>query len=78
MPKQELQDSIRLRLGIGPNEMAPKCACVNKDSVIHANNCNRGDYINLRHDSVMDYIHKKASMMFNNTETEPKLRPVED
>ena len=76
--KQDFQDYIRLRLGLEPKKTAPKCVCGNRKCVIHAKNYQFGWYINLRHDSVRDYLHKKASMVFNDTEIEPMFKPDED
>ena len=56
IPKQQFQDSIRLRLGLELKEMAPKCDCGNKNSVMRAKNCHRGGYNNLHYDSVRDYL----------------------
>ena len=34
--------------------------------------------MNLRHNAVRNFIHNKGSMVYNDTEIKPKLRPVED
>ena len=49
-----------------------------QNSVIHAKNCHYGEYVNLRHNAVIDFIHKKTAMVYNDMEIEPNLRPVED
>ena len=59
-----------------PREMAEKCACGERNNVIHAKNCHLGGYVNLRHDAVRDFIHQRATMIFKDTEKEPNLRPI--
>ena len=55
-----------------------KCICGQRNSVIHAKNCHRGGYVNLRHDSVRNFIHDKASLVFSDVEKESRLEPVEE
>ena len=78
LTKAQFHDVIRLSHGIEPKGMPTTCACGQKNSVVHAKNCHTGGYINARHDRVRDYIHKKASSVYNDTEIEPKLQRVEE
>ena len=56
--------------------MGERCACGKKNDVIHTKTCHIGGYINLRHDSIRNFIHQRASMAYKDTEVEPKLRSI--
>ena len=78
VPKAEFQDAIRMRVGIEPDGMSRICICGQRNSVIHAKNCHRGGYVNLRHDSVRNFIYDKACLVFSDVEKEARLKPVEE
>ena len=78
LSKAEFHDAMKLRLGLEPNSMPNKCVCGQTNSVIHAKNCHRGGYVNLRHDTVRNFFHDKAALVFNDVEKETKLNPVEE
>ena len=78
LSKKAFEDAIRIRMGLEPKEIPRICACGQRNNLTHTQNCHRGGYINLRHDSIRDVIHKNASKAFHDTEIEPRLNPVED
>ena len=76
--KSELQDAMKLRLGLPIQRLPRKCECGQDNSVVHRNCCKLGGYVAKRHNSIRDLLHAKAKMIFNDTEVEPKLLPVEE
>ena len=76
--KSELQDAIKLRLGLPVHILPRKCECGQVNSVVHRNSCKLGGYVAKRHNSIRDLLYAKAKLIFNDTEVEPKLLPVEE
>ena len=75
--KSEFQDALKLRLGITPHDFPNRCVCSKPFTIIDTTAA-IGGYVNLRHYRKRDFIHKKASLIYKETQIEPKLRPVED
>ena len=68
-----------MRYGWTPNNLPSTCACGKPNSIQHAQDCNLGGFLNLRHDSVRDVfktLFEEAGC--KPVETETHLLPVND
>ena len=74
--KSEYQDAMRMRFGIKPENIPDFCACRKPFTVTHSQVCPKGGYIIMRHDKIKNYLFKKVSQIYKDTQIEPKLHPV--
>ena len=60
------------------HKLSPRCACGSTNNEIHSKNCHLGGYNKFRHDTFWNFINKKASTAYKYTETDPKLRSIDE
>lgn len=74
--KQEFNDAIALRYGWpieGLPDRCPGCSEVFDES--HANTCQKGGYIAMRHDEIRDLNYELLTMVVREVQKEPPLQP---
>ena len=76
--KSDFRDCVRLRYGKELDRMPDKCACRVKFDINHALNCHLGDFINIRHNEIRNFIGGMISLVQNDVKIEPELQPLHD
>ena len=74
--KQEFIDSISLRYNFPLKDIAPYCACGERNSIDHALTCMRGGYSIMRHNAVRDLEASLLKEVCRDVQVEPTLIPL--
>ena len=74
MEKQAFWDA--LRCGIPLSKIPIHCVCGSINTVEHAFNCKRGEFITIRHNDIRDFTCKLLNKVCHDVEVEPLLTPL--
>ena len=74
--KSEFNDALCLRYDKPLKNLPSKCACEKPFTITHAMNCNRGGFVNSRHNSIRNFEAGLLKEICYDVQTEPPLQPV--
>ena len=76
LSKEEFKDGVRLRYNLPLPDLPSNCVCGDNFTVEHALSCNKGGFINQRHDNIRDLFVCLLNRVCPNVKQEPHLTPV--
>jgi hypothetical protein len=74
--KSEFNDALCIRYDKPLKNLPSKCSCSKPFTLTHAMNCNRGGFINARHNSIRNLEAHLLNEVCNDVQVEPPLQPV--
>ena len=76
LSKEVFKDGVRLRYDLPLPDLPSSCVCGDKFTVEHALSCNKGGFINQRHDNIGDLFVCLLKRVCLNIKQEPDLTPL--
>ena len=76
LSKEVFKDGVRLRYDLPLHDLLSSCFCGDKFTVEHALSCNKGGFINQRHDNIRDLSVCLLKRVCPDVKQEPHLTPI--